>query len=233
MKTRTSSLAEAAAARVALQVILLLTATGGAFAQVAPRIPKSDNQSWNDLTIYVPMNQKVDFSVQVTGRFGDNVTQLVDLRYGVGWVLKPNKYLSFNPFYFHREARPPNGIHEHEDRLTLGATVRIPAGKFTVADRNWFERRWREPQRDAWRYRNRVMLEHPFQIEKKKFTWFVWDEVFYDWSLHEWPRNRFAVGITRPFNKHLTLELYYTRQNDGRTRPGDLNIIWSAWRVRL
>ena len=233
MNARTSSLADGPAARFGLPAILLLVITGSAFAQVAPRIPKSDNQSWNDLTVYVPMTKKLDFSLQLTGRFGDNVTQLVDLRYGVGWVFRANKYLSFNPFYFHREARPPNGIHEREDRLTLGATVRIPVGKFTVANRNWFERRWREPQRDAWRYRNRVQLEHPFQIQKKKFTWFVSDEVFYDWSLHEWPRNRFFIGITRPFNKHVTLEMYYSRQNDGRTRPGDLNIIWSAWRIRL
>jgi len=219
-------------ARLVLSIFVVLVLAGLIKAQ-ASRVPKSDNQSWNDLQIAVPMTKKVDFTIQLTGRFGDNATQIADLRYGVGWVFRPNKYLSVNPFYFHREARPPNGRHEREDRLTLGTTFRYPVGKFTIADRNWFERRWREPQRDAWRYRNRVQIEHPFTINKKKFTWFVFDEVFYDWSLHLWPRNRAAVGITHPFNKHLTLELYYTRQNDGLTRPGDLNIIWSAWRVRM
>ena len=38
-----------------------------------------------------------------------------------------------------------------------------------------------------------------------------------------------AAGISTPFNKHFTLELYYMRQNDGRSRPGDLNLIWSAY----
>ena len=197
------------------------------------RVPESDNQSWNDLQITIPMAKKVDFTTQLTLRLGDNVTQTADQRWGIGFVFKPNKYLSFNPFYFHREARPPNGGHESEDRATLGATVRIPAGKFTISNRNWFERRWRTPQVSAWRYRNRVQVEHPFQINKKKFTWFVSDEVFYDWSLHVWPRNRLSGGVSHPFNKHLTLELYYTRQNDSHTRPGDLNIIWSAWRVKL
>ena len=219
--------------RLALAALLFVITSETLPAQVAPRIPKSDNQSWNDLLIAIPLSKEVDYTLQLTGRYGDNFSQIVDLRYGFGWVYRPNKYLSVNPFYFHREARPPNGRHEKEERLTLGATGRFPIGKFTVADRNWFEHRWRRPQRDAWRYRNRLMLEHPFQIEKKKFTWFVWDEVFYDWSLHRWPRNRAAVGITRPFNKHLTLELYYMRQNDGFTRPGDLNVIWSAWRVRI
>jgi hypothetical protein len=197
------------------------------------RVPKSDNQSWNDVQLTVPLTKVVDFTMQGTLRLGDNVTQTVDQRWGIGFVIKVNKYLSFNPFYFHREARPPNGRHESEDRATLGATVRLPAGKFTISDRNYFERRWREPQVDAWRYRNRIQLEHPFEIGKKKFTWFVSDEVFYDWSLRVWPRNRASAGLTHPFNKHVTLELYYTRQNDSHTRPGDLNIIWSTWRIKL
>jgi Protein of unknown function (DUF2490) len=221
MKIPTSVLASA----------LIACACLSAFGQTA--VPKSDNQSWNDVQLAIPLTKLVDFTMQGTLRLGDNVTQTVDQRWGVGFAIKINKYLSFNPFYFHREARPPNGRHESEDRATLGATVRLPAGKFTISDRNYFERRWREPQVEAWRYRNRIQLEHPFTIEKKHFTWFVSDEVFYDWSLHVWPRNRASAGITHAFSKHLTLELYYARQNDSHTRPGDLNIIWSAWRIKL
>jgi hypothetical protein len=202
-------------------------------ATTAAQIPKSDNQSWNDVQITVPMTKKVDFLGQVTLRLGDNISQTVDQRWGVGFALKLNKYLTLTPFYLHREARPPNGPHEFEDRLTLGGVARFPVGKFFLADRNWFERRWRDPQRDAWRYRNRIQLEHPFQVNKKKFTWFVSDEIFYDWTLHVWPRNRASAGITHPFNPHLTVEVYYTRQNDSHARPGDLNIIWSAWRIKF
>jgi hypothetical protein len=214
-------------------LVLIGVLVCAAYATAQSRVPESDNQSWNDLQITVPMTKKVDFTTQITLRLGDNVTQTVDQRWGIGFVFKLNKYLSFTPFYFHREARPPNGRHESEDRLTLGATVRIPAGKFTVSNRSWLERRWREPQVEAWRYRNRLQVEHPFKINKKPFTWFVSGEAFYDWSLHVWPRDRFSGGVSHPFNKHLTLELYYTRQNDSHTRPGDLNIIWSAWRVKL
>jgi Protein of unknown function (DUF2490) len=196
-------------------------------------VPTHDLESWNDLQITVPINKKNDFTAQGTIRFGDNISQPVDERLGVGWVFKVHKYLSFLPSYFHREARPPNGKHETEERLTLGATLRFPVGKFTLMDRNLFEHRWRNPQVNAWRYRNRLQLEHPFRIDKTKFTLFFFDEVFHDWSLHVWPRNRFSVGVMHSFNPHLTLEVYYTRQNDGRTRPGDLNIIWTTWRVHL
>ena len=197
------------------------------------RVPESDNQSWNDLQITIPVARKVDFTTQITLRLGDNVTQTADQRWGGGFVFKLNKYLSFAPFYFHREARPPSGRHEFEDRITLGGAVRIPVGKFTISDRNWFERRWRNPQVDAWRYRNRVQLEHPFKIANAKFTWQVSDELFYDWSLHDWVRNRFSVGASHAFNKHFTLDFYFMRQNDGRARPGDINIIGTVWRFRL
>jgi len=46
-------------------------------------------------------------------------------------------------------------------------------------------------------------------------------------------RNRFAAGVSHTFNKYLTLEIYGMRQNDGRTRPGDVNVIGTTWRVKL
>ena len=215
----------------AASLAILFLCLGQAVAQ--SRVPEADDQSWNDVQITVPMSKQVDFTMQATLRLGDNFSQAVDQRWGVGFVFKLNRYLSLNQLYFHREARPPNGRPEREERVTLGAMVRFPAGKFTVSDRNWFEHRWRAPQVNAWRYRNRLQVEHPFKIGKKKFTWFVADEVFYDWSLHVWPRNRAAAGLSRALNKHLTVDLYYTRQNDSHTRPGDLNIIWSTWRIKL
>lgn len=210
----------------------ICTATVGR-TQTAVAVPKSDVQFWNDTQLAVPLNPKVDFVIQGTLRIRSNFSQAVDERWGAGWVIKPNKYLSFNPFYFHREARPPHGRHEVEDRLTLGATARFPLGKFTLSERNWFERRWREPQVDAWRYRNALLLEHPFTVGKKKFTLGVGDEVFYDWSLRVWARNRFAVGVSHAFNKYFTLYLYGMRQNDSHSRPGDITILGSQMRFRL
>jgi hypothetical protein len=214
-------------------VFVLVCAAADARAQTPSRVSKADTQNWNDIQLTVPLEKKVDFVLQGTLRVGDNITRPVDGRWGVGFVFRVNKYLSLNPFYFHREARPPGGKHEDEERLTLGATLRFPLGEFSLIERNWFERRWRHPQVNAWRYRNRVQLEHPFKIDGAKFTGYVSDEVFYDWSLHDWVRNRFAVGANHAFNKHFTLEIYGMRQNDGRTRPGDINIIGTVMRFRL
>lgn len=201
--------------------------------QAQTPIPKADTQSWNDVQLTVPLNQKVDFLIQGTVRIGGNLTTAVDERWGFGFNYKAWKYVTLNELYFHREAKPPNGRQEHEDRLTFGATLRVPVKKFTLIDRNWFERRWRSPQVEAWRYRNRIQLEHPFKIGKAKFTWYVSEEPFYDWSQHDWVRNRFSVGASHVFNKHFTGDLYLMRQNDGRTRPGDVNIIGTVLRFRM
>src|SRR5258708_34758288 len=85
------------------------------------RVPETDNQSWNDLQITVPMTKKVDFTTQMTLRLGDNATQTADQRWGIGFVFRLNKSLSFNPFYFHREANTTIGTRASEDRATLSA----------------------------------------------------------------------------------------------------------------
>lgn len=61
---------------------------------------------------------------------------------------------------------------------------------------------------------------------------FVADEVFYDSLLKQFSRNRFAVGITKTLSKQLAVDIFYMRQNDGFARPGDLNTIWTAWKIK-
>jgi hypothetical protein len=197
------------------------------------RAPKADNQSWNDIQVTLPLNKKTEFVLIGTVRLGDKLSSFVDERWGFRINHQAQKYVTLQGLYFHRDARPPNGRHEREERLTLGANFRIPLSKFTLNTRNWFEHRWRHPQVNAWRYRNRIQLDHPFKISNTKFTWFVSDEFFYDWSLTDWVRNRAAAGVSHTFNKHFTLELYYMRQSDGRSRPGDINVIGTTWRIHL
>ncbi len=196
-------------------------------------VPKSDTQSWNDVQFTIPLNKKTEFVLIGTLRIGGNISKPVDERWGFRFNYALDKYITLQTSYFHRDARAPNARHEREERGTVGANLRLPFGKFTFNSRNWVERRWREPQPDAWRYRNRLQIEHPFKIGKAKFVWLVNDEFFYDSVLNDWVRNRFAVGINHAFNKHLTLDTYVMRQNDGRSRPGDINIIGTTWRVRL
>lgn len=200
-------------------------------AQTSPS--QTDTQVWSDVQIAVPITKDIDFNILGTLRIGRSVSRPVDERIGVGATFRFGQYFTVAPTFIHIGIQPFAGRRVWENRFSFPVTVRVQAGKFRLSDRNLFERRWRSPAVDATRYRNRVQVEHPIGPGRMKLSLFVSDEVFYDWSVNDWVRNRFAIGIIRPLNKNVTLDVYYLRQNDGRSVPGDLHVIGTTWRIKL
>ena len=87
---------------------------------------------------------------------------------------------------------------------------------------------------NSWRYRALAGVDRALPEKWIKDTKvFTTAEVFYDSKPRKWTRTRFTVGISRKLTKQLSLDVFYTRQNDGYSRPGDLNVIGTAWKVRL
>jgi len=205
----------------------------GSLAQ-APTIQAHDDfQSWNDVHLTVPMSKHVDFYTRLTMRFGKNVSRLNDGRFAIGFILKPTRSLSITPFYWYINARNAVSQFRIENRLNLAVNYVFPIKRFGVSHRSTFERRLQQPV-NSWRYRAQLTFEKKIPekvIPKAKF--FMSDEVFYDSVLNRFSRNRFAIGINRTINPHLSLDIYYMRQNDGFARPGDLNVIWTAWKIKV
>ena len=213
-----------------LHVGLLLCALSGlASAQAI----QSDNQQWTDVQFAVPVTKNFDFNLLGTLRLGRDISRPVDERVGVGFSFRWGKYLTVSPSYLNISMQPFRGRIVWENRLTVPVTLRFTAGKFRLSDRNQFERRYRNSGLKSWRYRNRFQVEHPVGSRKWALSVFVADEVFYDWTLERWVRNRFSVGGIKVFNKHYTQDFYYLRQNDGVSLPGDLNVIGTTLRFRL
>lgn len=214
-------------------IILSVADTVGQRAQAQAAKPvRDDRQIWSEAQFSVPLNKKVDFVLSGTLRIGRNMTRPVDERIGMAFAFKAGKYLTLTPGYTYLRTQPTRGKNLSEDRLNFAATLKAPVGKFTLTDRNWFERRYRHAQGVSTRYRNRLQIEHPFRLGATQLSWFVADEVFYDWSFNEWTRNRFTIGVSRKFNKHFTGDLYYLRQNDGHSSPGDIHVIGTTLRFR-
>jgi hypothetical protein len=115
----------------------------------------------------------------------------------------------------------------------LPVTLRFNAGAFRLSERNLFERRFRRPGINSTRYRNKFQVEHPLGAKDWQLSWFAADEVFYDWLINRWVRNRFQIGVIKVFNPHFTQDFYYLRQNDGVSVPGDENAIGTVLRFRL
>jgi Protein of unknown function (DUF2490) len=218
-------------AHLCLVLLVLLMLFGGrASAQLLPR---TDNQEWNEVQLAAPVTSKFDFNILGTFRIGRDLSHPVDERIGAGFTFRAGKYVTFSPNYLHIGMQPFRGRRVWENRLSLPVTFRFNLDKFRLSDRNLFEHRIRNSGIKANRYRNRFQVEHPIGPDKLSLSLFIADEVFYDWSINRWVRNRFAVGGIKVFNKHFTQDLYYLRQNDSVSIPGDLNVIGTTLRFRL
>ncbi|HEV8591520.1 MAG TPA: DUF2490 domain-containing protein [Pyrinomonadaceae bacterium] len=213
--------------------LLLILGSLAAFAAGPAAQDDEDFQSWNDVQLTVPMSKLVDFQTKVTMRFGKNVTRLNDGRWQFGFVFKPTKSFSITPFFWLIRARNASGQFRTEHRLNLSASYRFPIKSFGLIHRSTLERRLRQPA-NTWRYRPSLTFEKEIPesiLHAAKF--FVGDEVFYDSSTRKFSRNRFSIGINKTLTKQLSVDIYYMRQNDGFAHPGDLNAIWTAWRIKL
>ena len=216
--------------RTAWACLLLFVLTGLASAQI---IDRSDNQFWSDVQVAVPVTKNFDFNMLGTLRLGRDFNRPVDERIGAGFTFRFGQHVQIAPNYLYIATQPIRNRRLWESRLSLPVTLRFNLEKFRFSDRNMFERRIRNPGISSTRYRNRLQVEHPVGASKWGLSLFVADEVFYDWSVDRWVRNRFAVGGTKVFNKHFTQDVYYLRQNDGVSIPGDLNVIGTILRIKL
>lgn len=211
-------------------LIFNLTAAFG-FAQTI--VDEDDTQSWNEFQLTVPMSKQMDFYLAATARFGDNVSRITDQRLSLGFVYKPHKSWSLMPFYQNISARNSRGRFRTEHRLNLRVGYRFPFKKFGLSHRSTFEYRMRSPQ-NSWRYRPSLTFEKELPekfIPGAKI--FLTEEIFYDSLLRKFSRNRLTAGMTKTLTKKLALDVYYMRQNDGFSRPGDLNVIGTTWKLRL
>ena len=204
----------------------------GARASAQSIVDRTDNQQWTDVQLAVPVTSTIDFNMLGTLRFGRNISHAIDERAGVGFTFRFGKYVTVAPNFLAIGMQPSENRRGWENRLTLPITLRFNAGKFRLSDRNQFERRFRSNGVKSTRYRNRFQVEHPIGSDTLKLSLFVADEVFYDWSVDRWVRNRFSIGVSKVFNKHFTQDFYYLRQNDGVSVPGDLNVIGTTLRFR-
>ncbi len=193
-----------------------------------------DLQQWNDVQLTVPMTKKFDFFLTGTGRITNNVQRFNEGRVGLGYVWKANKSFSVSPSYLYIRVRNSALRFRNEHRLVLAASYKFPTKKFGLSHRSQFEFRIRQGQQNSWRYRPSLKLELNIPerfIPKAKF--FVNEEPFYVSTTNKFSRNRISAGISKTVNKNLSVDLYYLRQNDGFSHPGDLHVLGTSWKFKM
>lgn len=216
-----------------LLFVLILISAKVIYAQGQAGPDRADNQSINDLQVSVPLTKGVDLLVLAMGRLGGNMTDLSEARVGGGISIKIGKGVSVSPIYLNIQQRAANGKFRTEHRYSLRGTYRFPFKKFGLSHRSTFDFRVRSSG-NSWRYRPSLTFQKALPKSFiPKASVFITEEAFYDSRSRRFSRNRFSVGVSKTINSHLTLDVYYMRQQDGVSRPGDLNVLGTAWRVRL
>ncbi len=202
----------------------------------AARVPGQDDedtQSWNELQVSIPLAERVDLLLLSTARVGRNIRSLVEGRIGAGLNFHLTRAMSFSPTYQHIETRDSAGRFRTEHRVSLRGTFKFPTKGFGLSHRSIIELRYRAAG-NSWRYRPSVTFEKELPrhlLGQAKL--FLTEEPFYVSTTKRFARNRFSVGVSKQINKHLTLDVYYLRQSDGFSHPGDLNVIGTSWKVVL
>jgi Protein of unknown function (DUF2490) len=212
--------------------IFLALAPLPASAQTAPKWPPKDFQGWTDFEILHKLAPHSDLNLNGGLRWGEDEGHLVYRRVGAAFDLKPWKYLSISPAYAFYSTDSTPSARAHENRISLAGTVGVPFRFWTIRDRNLVEKRYLTSGA-PWRYRNRLELEGPVRLGHRSFKAVVWDEVYYDSAAKGWTRNRAAIGGEREVLPRLRLGLYFIHQNDGHTRPGDLNALAMTIRAKF
>jgi len=221
---------EALAIPLTLALSTLFIANAAAQSQPSPAT-RGDNQFWSEMQLSVPINNRMDLVLFGIVRFGRNVSRPVNERVGAGILVRCGKYLTVLPSYLYVASQPTSTNHSTEHRITLEATPKFPIRSFAISDRNRVEFHFHSPSPSFVQYRNRMQIEHALRLHD--LHGFLADEVFYDSVASAWIRNRFYLGVAKKVNKNFTLEVYYARQNDSHSHPGDINALGSTFKIRL
>ena len=206
-------------------------------AQTPP--PHDDDQEWNEIQITKPLTKTHDLLLTGQLRLGREFTHAVEEQLAAAVAFKPNAHLTLTPGYAYVSQQPYAGRVVNQHRLVFTATAKFTWHEFTFTSRNQLERRLVVANADSTVYRPRFMLDHPVQLGSFKFKPFIWNEFRYS-SLKQasgarlgWFRNRLALGISTPFNKQLTLDVFYLRQDDDVSRPGNIHAAGVSLRIFL
>ena len=192
-----------------------------------------DTQLWPDVTVGFKLNPTTTLSLFGTARLGRDLHARITHQLGASVNFRVNNYLNIVPSYRHAWSYPTENRRSQENRYFIDVTPRLPLPKgFMLQDRNRSEVRDIN-NRVSWRYRNRLQLEKSFLWHEHQLTAYLAGEIHYDSRYSGWNRKQFWAGTRVPLNKHLTLDLHYSRNLDAQARPGYWHVIGIFSRIEF
>lgn len=113
-----------------------------------------------------------------------------------------------------------------ENRPHFNVTVKSRLFGLDVSDRSRFEYRDRESKENVWRYRNKVTVKLPFEIDTFKLQPYIADEVFITLNDDNIDRNRLYFGLPLTLSQKFKTDIFYLWQSSRSGREWkDISVI--------
>jgi Protein of unknown function (DUF2490) len=190
--------------------------------QAVPQLPRQDFETRTYIDAAHSLSKNTDFLLGGGLHISRDQGHIVYRRLSTGFAFHWRRFLTAEPYYQYSYSDEAGNTFQTENRLAFATTVGAPLKHWELSDRNLGERRF-IVNKQEWRYRNRLEFRHPVSIERRQLSVFVWDEVSYSSRAGRWYRNRLALGASRKLTRRVSIEAYYLHQNDGFSRPGNLD----------
>lgn len=201
------------------------------FAQSDDDDEERDNQFRTEVEVSVPLYKGLNLFFGGDLRLGKfEETRFVRGDVGFFYEQKINKFIDIEPGYRHRTLVEFNGKRESENILFVNGKIKFDIKKFEISQNNLVEFRFRDSGLQQ-RYRPRLKVAHPVKVGKSEIEVWASDEVYYEWADDAWTRNRFRVGFTKKMGERASYDLYYLRQNDSFSKPGDLHVFGISFEI--
>ena len=216
----------------AILTVSLVLLPKALFCQVVQRFPRQDFEIRTDFDAAHAVSRNTDFLVTGGLHYSHDQGHIVYRKFSTGFAYHWHNFLTLEPYYQFSQNDEPLRLYQYENRLAFATIVGAPLKHWRVSDRNLAELRF-VVHRQEWRYRNRLEFRRPLNIERRKLSVFVWDEVSYSTWLGRWYRNRVALGAERKVSRRVSVEAYFLHQNDGYSRPGNLDGVEITLKTRF
>jgi hypothetical protein len=192
----------------------------------APKLLRADLQSWNELDISAKVTPTVDVTWNSQARLSTEVANPTVCATGIDIDVGLGQHLLLTPSYYYFTFRESTGRSGHGQLSILAMTILKAHGKWTISDRNRFAGQLATTNTaDLWVYGNRPRVDRSVGPERWKTSLFLWDELFYFSGPVSHPRNRAALGVRKAVTPAFAFNLYYQRQDDSYSKPGNINTI--------
>ncbi|MFC1594345.1 DUF2490 domain-containing protein [Candidatus Omnitrophota bacterium] len=172
-----------------------------------------DFQHWNTDSVSWKIDDDWKLTLEEEFRWGDNARnpyyQHSDLNaafFGLAQWLDVSA--SYRQVYEEK-----GGGWKAENRPHMNATVKWKWSDFSFSNRGRFAYRNREDAENFWQFRNKFTIKLPFKLTELEIQPYIANEIFYDFNVNAYKRNRLSGGFAFKLLEHLKAELYYLWQS--------------------